>query len=159
SHRESVPSIDHISQRILRTTFALDDPGHLAGRIVEFVGERYLPILDDLDRQILDLEDEAVEGDPSVLPDIHALRRDVALLRRVLSPQRRVLDTLARNGAALSDRARRDLADAVERLLESPPLAERLAAAAREALDRFGVDVAAEAVEGVYRDALAARSG
>lgn len=122
SHREPLPSIDHISERILRPAFGLHDATHLVVRIVEFVGERYLLILDDLEAQILDLEDEAVDGDPRVLPDIHALRRDIALLRRVLGPQRRTLDALSRNGVGLTDRSRRDLADAIDhhnRLVDS----------------------------------------
>lgn len=122
SHDEPLHSISHISERILRPAFGVDDQHHLAVRVVEFVGERYLPILDDLDSQILDLEDEAVDGDPNVLPDIHALRRDVALLRRVLGPQSRTLEVLARNGVDFSDRARRDLSDAIDhhaRLVDS----------------------------------------
>ena len=111
-HDETLQSVDHVFERIQRAAFGVSGPRHLAVRIAEFVGERYLPILDDLDGQILDLEDEAVEGDPSVLPDIHALRRDVALLRRVLGPQRRTLDVLARTDVQLDDVSRRDLSDA-----------------------------------------------
>ena len=130
-HSEPVASIDHVRERALRPAFSLDDPRHLAVRIVEFVGERYLPILDDLDTQILDLEDEAVEGDPTVLPDIHALRRDVAVLRRVLGPQRRMLEILARNGEDLTDRTRRDLSDALDhhvRLVDSLDSAHQMVA-------------------------------
>ena len=107
---------------MLRPAFAAKDPRHLGARLTEFVGERYLPILDDLDAQILDLEDEAVDGDPSVLPDIHALRRDIAVLRRVLGPQRRVLEVLVRSEHGLGDKEARDLADAVDhhvRMVES----------------------------------------
>lgn len=112
-HSEPVHSIDMLLRRILRPGFAADGPFHLACRLFEFVGERYLPILDELDTQILDLEDDAVEGDPSVLPDIHALRRDIAVLRRVLAPQRRMLQAVART-VAVGDRAGRDLADAID---------------------------------------------
>ena len=122
SHREPVASIDHVHERVVRPAFVADDPRHLAVRLMEFVGERYLPILDDLDAQILDLEDEAVEGDPTVVPDIHALRRDVAVLRRMLGPQRRLLEHLARNDQQLTDNGRRDLADALDhhtRLVDS----------------------------------------
>ena len=114
SRREPLASLTHVADRILRTSFAVDDPHHLAVRLAEFVGERYLPILDELDAQILDLEDDAVEGDPTALPDIHALRRDVALLRRMLGPQRRALDVLARNGVEVTERAGRDLSDALD---------------------------------------------
>ncbi|WP_436795121.1 magnesium/cobalt transporter CorA [Actinospongicola halichondriae] len=113
-HAEPLQSIDHVFDRIQRPSFRATGPAHLAVRIAEFLGERYLPILDDLDGQVLDLEDEAVEGDPSVLPDIHALRRDIALLRRVLGPQRRTLDVLTRTALDLDDATRRDLSDALD---------------------------------------------
>ena len=113
-HAEPLHSIDHVYERIQRTAFRATSPAHLVSRLAEFVGERYLPILDDLDAQVLDLEDEAVEGDPSVLPDIHALRRDIALLRRVLGPQRRALDILSRAKLEFDDPTRRDLSDALD---------------------------------------------
>ncbi len=112
-HAEPVRSIDYLLERVQRSGFAADSPLHLAARLTEFVGERYLPILDELDAQVFDLEDDAVEGQASVLPDIHALRRDVAVLRRVLAPQRRTLELLARQGG-LDERARRDLSDAID---------------------------------------------
>ena len=131
SHPEPLGSIEYVQERILRTTFSIDDPRHLAVRLVEYVGERYLPILDDLDVQILDLEDEAVDGDPTVLPEIHALRRDVAVLRRMLAPQRRMLEVLARNDHGLTPRAARDLSDALDhhvRLVDSLDSAHQMVA-------------------------------
>src|SRR5690606_33990264 len=59
-------------------------------------------------------EEGAIEGDPAVLPDLHALRRDIALLRRSLAPQRRMLELLARSHPDPTDPAGRDLADAVD---------------------------------------------
>lgn len=121
-HDEPLPSVTHVMERILRPNFAVDDPRHLAVRLMEFVAERYLPIIDDLDAQILDLEDHAVEGDPTVLADIHALRRDMALLRRVLGPQRRAIEVFGRSEHHLTDRAARDLSDALDhhvRLVEA----------------------------------------
>ncbi len=135
-HAEPLRSIDHLQGRLLRPSFAADDPFHLACRLVELVGERYLPILDEIDIQVLDLEDDAVEGDPSVLPDIHALRRDIAVLRRILAPQRRMVELLSRRRPhalhdGVSERASRDLADAVDhhvRLIESLDAAHQMVA-------------------------------
>ncbi len=114
SHTGRVRGTEVLAERIHRPDFTLDGPFHLACRLFELVGERYLPILDDLDTQVLDLEEGAVEGDPAVLPDIHALRRDVALLRRSLAPQRRMLELLLRTHGDRTDPAGRDLADAVD---------------------------------------------
>lgn len=114
SHAEALPSFDVVLGLAAAGEFAVDDARHLAIRLTEFVGERYLPLLDELDQQVLDLEDEAVDGDPSVLPEIHALRRDVALLRRVLLPQRRMLESWSRMDLPLTDRAIRDRSDALD---------------------------------------------
>lgn len=114
SHAGAVRGTEVLAERIHKPDFTLDGPFHLACRLFELVGERYLPILDDVDTQILDLEEGAVEGDPTVLPDIHALRRDIALLRRSLAPQRRMLELLIRSHGDRTDPAGRDLADAVD---------------------------------------------
>jgi magnesium transporter len=114
AHGRPVRGIELLTERIHRDDFTLDGPFHLACRLFELVGERYLPILDDVDTQVLDLEEGAVDGDPSVLPDIHALRRDIALVRRSLAPQRRMLELLARSRKETSDPAGRDLADAID---------------------------------------------
>jgi magnesium transporter len=130
-HPEPVHSVDVLSERIHRTDFTLDGPFHLACRLFELVGERYLPLLDDLDAQVLDLEDGAIDGDATVLPDIHALRRDIALLRRSLAPQRRMLELLERGRDDPADPAGRDLADAVDhhaRMLESLDAAHQMVA-------------------------------
>lgn len=130
-HAEPVHSIDHVYERIQRTAFRATSPAHLVARLAEFMGERYLPILDDVDSQVLDLEDEAVEGDPSVLPDIHAIRRDIALLRRVLGPQRRALDILARSTLDFDDPTQRDLSDAIDhhtRMVDSLDSAHQMVA-------------------------------
>ncbi len=130
-HTEPVRSIEYLFERMERRGFVVDSPFHLACRLFEFVGERYLPILDDLDAQILDLEEGAVEGHAEVLPDIHALRRDIALLRRSLAPQRRMLETLARRRTEHGDRAGRDLSDAIDhhvRLIESLDSAHQMVA-------------------------------
>src|SRR3546814_1334135 len=114
ARRGRVRRIEVLTDRIHRPDFTLDGPFHLACRLFELVGERYLPILDDLDTQILDLEEGAIDGDTNVLPDIHALRRDIAFLRRSLAPQRRMLEVVSRSHGDPTDPAGRDLADALD---------------------------------------------
>lgn len=120
-HDEVLRSVDELARRLPRPSFIVESPFHLAARLFEFIGERYLPLLDEVDSQIIDLEDAAIVGDSAVLGDIHALRRDIAVLRRALGPQRRMLDIVAR--LRLEDgRAARDLADALDhhdRLVDS----------------------------------------
>jgi len=130
-HEEPVRSVDALAERFTRSDLTLDGPFHIACRLFELVGERYLPLLDAIDEQVMDLEDGAVVGDPKVLPDIHALRRDIALLRRSLSPQRRMLELVARTRDERADPAGRDLTDAVDhhvRMVESLDTAHQMVA-------------------------------
>ena len=122
-HPEPLPVVDHLYDLIQAGTSPVHGSFHLACSLMELVAEQYLPILDDLDGQILELEEGAIDGDPAVLPSVQALRRDISLLRRVLAPQRRVLDVLLRRESDDDDRrAVRDLNDAVDhhaQLIES----------------------------------------
>ena len=88
-------------------TVAEDGPDLMLARIAEWQGRRYLPILDELGHRIEDLEMESLEGNPRVIVDVQALRRDIAVMRRVVGPQREVLLTLSGEYSPLvSTRAR-----------------------------------------------------
>src|SRR3546814_1531717 len=57
SHAGVVRGTEVLAARIHKPDFTLYGPFHLQCRLFELVGERYLPILDDVDTQILDLEE------------------------------------------------------------------------------------------------------
>ena len=116
-HDEPLPSIDHVFERVGHARFAADGPDHLLARIVEFSGERFLPLIDALDLRILDLEDHAIDGDPTILSDVQLLRREVATLRRVIGPQTSAL-LVASRLEELGSRARQR---AVRRTRPSQP--------------------------------------
>src|SRR3546814_2472102 len=105
ARRGRVRSIEVLTERIHRTDFTLDGPFHLACRLFELVGERYLPILDELDTQIIDLEEGAIDGETNVLPDIKDLRREITLLRRSLEQQRRTLKAVFCSHGKQTDKA------------------------------------------------------
>ncbi|HUW03173.1 MAG TPA: magnesium/cobalt transporter CorA [Acidimicrobiales bacterium] len=129
-HDEPLLAVDHVFERSCHRRFELEGPDHLMARIIEFSGERFLPLLDGLDQRILDLEDQAIEGDPTILADVQVLRREVSTLRRVLGPQRSALLMAARLDE-LGPRAQRELSDALDhhtRLIESLDAAHGLLA-------------------------------
>lgn len=91
-------------------------PDRMLGRLVEFAAREFLPLVEELDVAFDALADRALEGDPGVLPDTQALRRDAATLRSVLGPQREVALNLASAPSGLLDEdARRKLRDAYDR--------------------------------------------
>jgi len=60
------------------------------------VGNRRIPTLvDQLEAQLDGLEELAMRADPRAITEVHALRRDVIVLRRVLVPQRQIYEELA----------------------------------------------------------------
>lgn len=108
-HREESPSLNFVIENALRTPmFSRGGPDEMFGRIAETQGQRYLPLLDELDDQIEQLEERSLKSDPAVILDIQALRRDAVVLRRVIGPQREVLLRLGGElSGLLGDRARR----------------------------------------------------
>jgi magnesium transporter len=108
-HREDAPSIDFVIENALRIPrFSAGGPDRMFARIAQVQGQRYLPLLDELDGQIEQLEERSLRQDPSVILDVQALRRDAVVLRRVIGPQREVLLGLsAEFTTLLSERARR----------------------------------------------------
>ncbi len=71
-------------------------PDLMLARIAETSARRFLPLLDAIDDEIDALEERAVAGDGTVVPEIQALRRDAVRVRRTIGPQREVLAALSR---------------------------------------------------------------
>ena len=92
------PSIDWVLEH---GTVGASGPDVLLARLAETSSRRLLPLIEELDQTMDDLEERAIDGDGSIVPDIQALRRDSIRLRRVIGPQRDVLRTLSRPGSRL----------------------------------------------------------
>lgn len=91
-------------------------PDRMLGRLAEFAAREFLPLVEECDVAFDALADRALQGDPAVLPDTQALRRDAATMRSVLGPQREVALSLASAPSELlSEEARRRLRDAYDR--------------------------------------------
>jgi magnesium transporter len=111
----------------------LEGPDRGLSLVAEVQSRRHLRVIEVLDDEIDALEQRALEGDPDVLGEVQALRRDVTLLRRVVGPQRDVLAWMSRPlSPLLGDQARLEF-DSVQdhyfRLVESLDAARTLLAA------------------------------
>jgi magnesium transporter len=95
-HRDPFAAVEWIrtSQNIGATT-NLSTPAHVAAFIAQISTRRYLPLIEALEERIDVLEEMAMASDPRTLTEVHALRRDVGLLRRSVAPQRDVFNELA----------------------------------------------------------------
>ena len=76
--------------------------------LLDVIIDQGFPVLEDLGEWIEDLEDDLLNA-PSrnILAQIHELKRDLLLLRRMLWPQREVINGLLREDHALVDEATR----------------------------------------------------
>jgi len=149
---DPVPAVDWAVERGLATPAESEGgPDRMLARIAEGQSRRYLPVIDELEVRLDDLEERSIQGDPSVLPEILALRRDVAALRRVVGPQREVLSTLRTHSSGLiSDRARLRFADVHDHygsLVESLDAARTVLQAVLEAYRSTQAERANEAMK------------
>ncbi|HEY7469420.1 MAG TPA: magnesium transporter CorA family protein [Acidimicrobiia bacterium] len=95
-HRDSLPAVEWLqSPENAASTTNLDSPAQLTAFIAQLGTRRYLPLTQALDDRIEVLEEMAMASDPRTLSEVHALRRDVGLIRRTLAPQRDVFNELA----------------------------------------------------------------
>jgi len=70
----------------------------LAYTILDIVTDYYFPILEDFGERLEDLEVRIIKGEgKSPVPDIHAAKQDLLVLRRVLWPMRDVFNHLMRD--------------------------------------------------------------
>lgn len=102
------------------------------------VGNRRIPeLIERLETHLDDLEELAMRADPRPITEVHALRRDLIVLRRVLVPQRQIYEELAEGAHPLIDEASRAaferVSDYQAQILESLDAARSLLGSVLEA--------------------------
>jgi magnesium transporter len=123
-HLSQLPAVDRLwdaSQRNGRDLAQGAD--FLFYNLLDLLVTDYLPVMDELDDVIDEIEDEVFDKPtPDTLNRIFALKRAVLRLRRILSPQREVINRLARDpyGAVSSGKRIyfRDIYDHMVRLVD-----------------------------------------
>ena len=94
-HIERFQSIKVVKQNLRSTTFPCTrGASYILHQILDHIVDLYLPVIDDFDTSINDLEDKIFamkHAENMVLEEIMALRRSVARLRRISARQMEVL--------------------------------------------------------------------
>ncbi|QYO65818.1 magnesium/cobalt transporter CorA [Leptolyngbya sp. 7M] len=94
-HNERFRSIKAVKQQLRASPFACQrGAAYLLHQILDNIVDQYMPVVDDFDISISELEDEVFKirsANYRVLEDIMNLRRSVARLRRISARQREVL--------------------------------------------------------------------
>ncbi len=121
-HDEPVPALEQAwesCQRDARHTQGGAD--HLLYRIMDYVVAAYMPIIEQMDREIDEIEDRLfVSPSSDTVERLFTLKRALLAMRRTITPQREVLNKLARDDYRVIDRRDRiffrDVYDALVRL-------------------------------------------
>lgn len=103
SHHQPLPCIGKVWERVTQDARLMSrGPDFLLYEILDYLIDDYLPILDNLD-EILDGVEAEIFGAPThdTLNRIFSAKRDTLYLRRVMGPQRDVLNRLSRQEFSL----------------------------------------------------------
>ncbi len=105
-HDNPIPSIDavwDISQRDPR--YSEDGVDHLLYKIIDGIVMNYMPIIEKIDDEIDTVEDQVFDRPSSqTLSRLFTLKRVLLAMRRILLPQREVLNKMARDDYRVIDR-------------------------------------------------------
>ncbi len=104
-HDQPISSIDEAWGAFQRDKrYTSHGPDHLLYKIIDDLIADYMPIVEAIDDQIDRLEDEVlVKAAPNTLERIFSLKRILLAMRRIITPQREVLNKLARDDFEVVD--------------------------------------------------------
>ena len=123
-HDASIDVIDHVWTSVQRDVRQLrNGADHLLYRLLDEIAANYMPVVELLDGEIDQVEAEIFDHpSPNTVERIFSLKRSVLYLRRIIAPQREVLNKLARDDFDVVDeKARiyyRDVYDHLVRLYD-----------------------------------------
>jgi magnesium transporter len=131
---QRVWDLSHRDDRHLR-----NGADHLLYRLVDEVVASYMPVVEDLDAAIDLAEDEVFsQPSPKTLEHIFQLKRTALHLRRIIGPQREVLNKLARDDYKVIDvRARIYYRDVYDHLVRLHDITESIRDLVSGALDTY----------------------
>jgi magnesium transporter len=113
--------------------------GHLLYRVADELVADYMPAIERIDEAIDQIEDQVFDKPtPSMLQSIFVLKRALLHLRRIIAPQREVLNKLARGDYAVIDAEQRIFfRDVYDHLVRLHDIAESLRDLVGSALDTY----------------------
>lgn len=105
-HTEAVPALDRVWKACKRDErHAQKGPCHLLYRLADEFASDCMTVVEVIDDEIDRIEDEVFgEPGPDLLEEIFTLKRTLVTLRRIIAPQREVLNRMARGDYAVIPR-------------------------------------------------------
>jgi magnesium transporter len=139
-HDHKVPALDRVWETILRDQRHIKyGADRVLWRLMEEVVSSYMPVIEEMDEAIDKTEDEVFSSpSPRTLERIFTLKRAALHLRRVIGPQREVLNRLARDDFAVIDpRTRVYFRDVYDHLVRMHDITESIRDLVGGALDTY----------------------
>lgn len=104
-HDHPIAAIDATWESCDRDPRTLQEgPDHLLYKITDYLVADYMPIVEQIDEAINQIEDQVFDRpSPRTLEKLFALKRVLLAMRRILLPQREVLNKLARDDYKVID--------------------------------------------------------
>lgn len=139
-HDQHIAAIDNTMQAIERDDrYLKNGADRLLYRLIDELVNQYMPVVEHLDTAIDQAEDQIFNGPgPHTLEKIFSLKRTVLQLRRVIGPQREVLNKLARDEyAVIEPRTRVYFRDIYDHLVRMQDLIESIRDLVSGVLDTY----------------------
>ncbi len=139
-HDQAIGAVDHLWSMLPRDVRYLQHGAdHLLYRLVDDVVANYMPVVEELDEEIDSAEDEIFSSPTSAtLARVFALKRATLHLRRIIGPQREVLNKLARDDNRVIDaRDRIYFRDVYDHLVRLQDISESLRDLVSGSLDTY----------------------
>ncbi|MGA9192036.1 MAG: magnesium/cobalt transporter CorA [Anaerolineales bacterium] len=139
-HDLPIPAIEQLWERLHRDDrLARKGAGYLLYEMIDTLVANILPIVDEMDQTLEDVEDLIfTDPDSEVLEKIFMLKRGVIQLRRVIAPQREVVNKLARDSYPVMDIGERIyFRDVYDHLVRSYEINEGMRDQATGALETY----------------------
>jgi magnesium transporter len=105
-HDNPIPSIDEVWNACQRDPrYSQDGADHLLYKIIDGIVMNYMPIIEKIDEEIDMVEDQVFDRPSSqTLSRLFTLKRVLLAMRRIILPQREVLNKMARDDYQVIDR-------------------------------------------------------
>ncbi|HEX5036196.1 MAG TPA: magnesium/cobalt transporter CorA [bacterium] len=98
-HKPKLRSIETVKERADRNARSvMKSADFLMAVILDEMVNLYIPVLDQFDRRIASMEDNVIDNQDNLLPEIFSLRRNLARLKGISLQQTDMLMSLAREG-------------------------------------------------------------
>ncbi|HMN63239.1 MAG TPA: magnesium/cobalt transporter CorA [Anaerolinea sp.] len=108
-NREIMPPVEDGKKRLDRDDRLIKNgPDFLCHAILDHLVDDYMPLLDELDEHLELLEDRVLEKPtPEILSELIEQKHMLMALRRIISPQREIINRLSRDDYTMIDRQSR----------------------------------------------------